>query len=274
VNLKAIKKYYNNNGFVILKDFFSKKQLSELEKGLAKNAFKIISKFKINNKPLSDLQFNQKLIDIKKKKPKLFGSFYDSVQHNAKLYQMFSIQKISKILKILNQKGLEEFCLSNIGVRMDAPYDTHHKYNWHQDRAYYPQNRDGNNGMLIWAPISILSKNIGPLRIKPKSHKLGFTLVKKKQKKNHSPQYSLPKHNLSKFKTINLNLMPGDVAFINFHTFHASGDNKSKKIRFAIQARYSDTTDENFLPFNFDVSYNSLIIDELSKKGFSFKDIQ
>ena len=68
--------------------------------------------------------------------------------------------------------------------------------------------------------------------------------------------------------------MPGDVAFINFHTYHASGDNKSKKIRFAIQARYSDTTDENFLPFNFGVSYNSLIMDKLSKKGFSFKDIQ
>ena len=69
-------------------------------------------------------------------------------------------------------------------------------------------------------------------------------------------------------------MRPGDVAFINLHTYHASGDNISKKIRFAIQARYSDTTEENFLPFNYKVDYNSMIKSLLTKKGFSLKDIQ
>ena len=274
VNIKAIKKFYNDNGYIILRDFISKKHLKELKLGIIKNAFKIISYKDINVDLLSNINFNKKLISIKKINPKLFGTFYDSVQHNVKLYQILSLQKISTILKILNKKKIEEFCLSNIGIRMDVPYDKFHKYNWHQDRAYYPQNRDGNNGMLIWAPISKLTKDLGPLKIKPKSHKLGFTLVKKTQKKNYSPQYSLPKNQLSKFKTIHLKLNPGDVAFINLHTYHASGDNKSKKIRFAMQARYSDTTDENFLPFNYSVFYNTLIKNKLLKKGFSLKDIQ
>ncbi len=274
VNTKAIKKSYTDNGFIIMRDFISKKLLSDLKLGVIKNAFKVVPNFKISSELLSNTKFNNKLIDLKKNNPRLFGTFYDSVQHNAKLYQIFSQQKISRILKILNKKKLEEFCLSNIGMRMDVPYDKRHKYNWHQDRAYYPQNRNGNNGMLIWAPVSELTKNIGPLKIKPKSHKLGFTLVKKVQKKNHSPQYSLPKKNLKRFKTISLLLRPGDVAFINLHTYHASGDNISKKIRFAIQARYSDTTEENFLPFNYKVDYNSMIKSLLTKKGFSLKDIQ
>ena len=274
MNLKSIKKYYNENGYVVLKNFFSKKKISELENGIIKNAFKIIQNKNIKQHSVSNLKFNSELIKLKKKEPKIFGSFYDSLQHNAKLYQIFSIQKISKVLKLLNNKGMEEFCLSNIGVRMDVPFDTRHKYNWHQDRAYYPQNRDGNKGMLIWAPLSLLTKDIGPLKIKPKSHKMGFTFVRKTQKKNFSPQYTLPKGKLSSFKTINLNIKPGDVAFINFHTYHASGSNKSKRIRFAIQARYSDTTDQNFLPFAFNVFYNSLIKNTLTKKGFSLKDIQ
>ena len=274
VNLKSIKKNYIKNGYVILKNFFSKKQIYELEKAIIKNAIKIIPNKSINQLSVSDLKFNKELINLKKNDPKIFGSFYDSLQHNAKLYQMFSMQKISRVLKHLNNKGLEEFCLSNIGVRMDVPFDTRHKYSWHQDRAYYPQNRDGNKGMLIWAPISVLKKDIGPLKIKPKSHKLGFYYVKKTKKKNYSPQYTLPKKKLSKFKTINLNIKPSDVAFINFHTYHASGSNISKKIRFAIQARYSDTTDQDFLPFAFNVFYNSLIKKKLNKKGFSLKDVQ
>ena len=276
MNSKSIKKYYSEKGFVVIKDFFSKKQLTDLEDGIIKNAKKILPNLNINSKSyrISNKELNSSLINLKKKNPKIFGSFYDSVQHNAKLYQIFSSEKISKIFKFLNEKKLQEFSITNVGIRMDLPYDKKHKYGWHQDRAYYPQNRNGNNGMLIWTPLSNLFKEVGPLKIKPKSHKLGFIYVKKKQKKNHSPQYSLPKKKLSKFKSISLLIKPRDAAFVNLNTFHASGDNTSKFIRFALQARYSDTTANDFLPFYFKTFYNTDIKKNLENRGWSFKDIQ
>ena len=57
VNIKAIKKFYNDNGYIILRDFISKKHLKELKLGIIKNAFKIISYKDINVDLLSNIKF-------------------------------------------------------------------------------------------------------------------------------------------------------------------------------------------------------------------------
>ena len=119
MNSKSIKKYYSEKGFVVIKDFFQKKQLTDLEDGIIKNAKKILPNLNINSKSyrISNKKLNSSLINLKKKIQKFFGSFYDSVQHNAKLYQIFSSEKISKIFKFLrNEKKLQEFSITNVGL--------------------------------------------------------------------------------------------------------------------------------------------------------------
>ena len=96
MNSKSIKKYYSEKGFVVIKDFFSKKQLTDLEDGIIKNAKKILPNLNINSKSyrISNKELNSSLINLKKKNPKIFGSFYDSVQHNAKLSKIFRLKKL------------------------------------------------------------------------------------------------------------------------------------------------------------------------------------
>ena len=56
MNSKSIKKYYSEKGFVVIKDFFSKKQLTDLEDGIIKNAKKILPNLNINSKKLSNIK--------------------------------------------------------------------------------------------------------------------------------------------------------------------------------------------------------------------------
>ena len=95
----------------------------------------------------------------------------------------------------------------------------------------------------------------------------------KNKKKNHSPQYSLPKKKLSKFKSISLLIKPRDAAFVNLNAFHASmGDNTSKFIRFALQPNIQILLQMIFCLFK--TFYNTDIKKNLENRGWSFKDIQ
>jgi phytanoyl-CoA hydroxylase len=249
MRFNSIRKFYRKNGYVVLKKFFNKKEINDLQKLIITETIKLLN-IKYSIKSLDDLKLHKALILLKNRHPKLFGAFYDKFQNSAQLYKIFTYKKISNILKLLNEKNLDKFSINNVGIRMDIPFDTKHSYGWHQDRAYYPQNMDGSKGMLIWTPIVNINKKIGPLQIKPKSHNLGFIETKKKHNKGFSPQYPLPKKHLLKFETKNLIIDTCDAAFINLNTFHASGRNISNKIRFACQVRYSDLSDKDFLPYN------------------------
>jgi ectoine hydroxylase-related dioxygenase (phytanoyl-CoA dioxygenase family) len=273
MRLNSIKNFYQKNGYVVLKNFFNTKEINDLQKLIISEAIQLLN-INYSIKSLEDLKLHKALILLKNKEPKLFGAFYDKFQNSAQLYKIFTYKKISNILKLLNQKNLDKFSINNVGIRMDVPFDTKHSYGWHQDRAYYPQNMDGNKGMLIWTPIVNINKKIGPLQIRPQSHKFGFISIKKKKKIGHSPQYPVAKKYLSKFKNKSLMINISDAAFINLNTFHASGKNISNKIRFACQVRYSDLSDKNFLPFSFNIFYSSLVLEKLKKNGFDVSNVQ
>ena len=56
---------------------------------------------------------------------------------------------------------------------MDLPHDKLHYVDWHQDRSYFPQNRDGLHGLVCWIPLTDITEEMGAIHISPKSHLAG-----------------------------------------------------------------------------------------------------
>ena len=169
----------------------------------------------------------------------------------------------------------ENISINGENIRMDIPHDKLHKLDWHQDRSYYFQNRDGNKGLVIWIPLINITNKIGPMKVCEKSHKLGFiSNYQKKLSSKKSSTQRIVDFDRQNFKIINLNVNCGDVILMSKNTIHASGKNISNLTRFSLQIRAHDLMDPDYLSFRHKIYYNLNDIKQMKKKGIDVSDVE
>ena len=244
---------FENNGYIILKKIISKKKISQIQKVIFNR-----SKFYLNNnkgfKSFNDINFHKDLIKLKIKNPKRFGSFYDSIQKSLEIYSIMTDEKLISEISSITKLKKENLSINGENIRIDIPNDKLHSLNWHQDRSYYFQNRDGNKGLVLWIPLINITKKIGPLKACAKSHKLGFiSNYRKKISNRQSSIQRIVSFNEKNFKVLNLNVNCGDAILLNKNTIHASGKNISNLIRFSLQIRVHDLMDPDYLSFRYKI---------------------
>ena len=266
--------FFEENGFIILKNIISKKKINQIQKAIISRS-KIYLNKKTNIKSFNDKNFHKDLIKLKKKDPKKFGSFYDSVQKSLVLYSILTDNKLISEVCFVSKLKKENISINGENIRMDMPHDKLHKLDWHQDRSYYFQNRDGNKGLVIWIPLINITNKIGPMKACEKSHKLDFisNYQKKISSRNSSTQRSVD-FDKKNFKIINLNVNCGDVILMSKNTIHASGANISNLIRFSLQIRAHDLMDPDYLSFRYKIYYNLNDIKQMKKKGIDVSDVE
>ena len=265
---------FENNGYIILKKIISKKKISQIQKVIFNR-----SKFYLNNnkgfKSFNDINFHKDLIKLKIKNPKRFGSFYDSIQKSLEIYSIMTDEKLISEISSITKLKKENLSINGENIRIDIPNDKLHSLNWHQDRSYYFQNRDGNKGLVLWIPLINITKKIGPLKACAKSHKLGFiSNYRKKISNRQSSIQRIVSFNEKNFKVLNLNVNCGDAILLNKNTIHASGKNISNLIRFSLQIRVHDLMDPDYLYCGYKIFYNLNDIRLLKKKGIDTSDIE
>ena len=221
------------------------------------------------------MNFHKYLIKLKKKKPKRFGSFYDSIQKSLEIYSIMTDEKLISEVNSITKLKKENLSINGENIRIDLPNDKLHSLNWHQDRSYYFQNRDGNKGLVLWIPLINITKKIGPLKAYAKSHKLGFVSnYQKKISNRQSSTQRIVSFDKKNFKFLSLKVNCGDVILLNKNTIHASGKNISNLIRFSLQIRVHDLMDPDYLSFRYKIFYNQNDIKLLKKKGIDTSDIE
>ena len=248
---KYPKKYisnYKKNGFILIKGVLNKSDFKELHQSIVR-IFNKFSKKKINKNDLSHIKLNKALIELRKKNPKKFSYFFDSLQTTTSILKFWTSDKVLKIVKYISNEKLQCFSATDLLLRVDSPVDEKNKLKWHQDSGYFRQNKNGVNGINCWAPLVNLTLDMGPLEILSKSHNLGLVKVKKKRSKNYgSLQRTLPKTLTNKYKIINYEMNMGDILFMNMDLVHRSGSNVSSKFRFSALCRFHKILKKDFNP--------------------------
>jgi ectoine hydroxylase-related dioxygenase (phytanoyl-CoA dioxygenase family) len=275
MNLKIIKKKFDKYGYVKISNVINKEEILRLQKTIY-YTFQKYKSFKIKKKLFDNTKFHEALITLRKDNPDSFGSFYDTIQSSINLYNIVTNKKLINIVSKISGLNKESLSFNGENVRMDGPNDKKNSLGWHQDRAYYFQNRDGNKGLICWIPLLKIFNELGPLEICESSAKDGFIKVprKKYKKKRYSPQFKINERMVKNYKKIRILADVGDILLLNKNTIHKSGKNSSKKFRFSLQIRFHDMSDKNYLPHKNTMIYNKYEINKMKNNSIDISDIQ
>jgi ectoine hydroxylase-related dioxygenase (phytanoyl-CoA dioxygenase family) len=215
LNLKKFKKKYDEDGFVLIKNFIKRKD--------CKNA---LDWLKRKNK--------KKLVKSwTEKEPGVEAAVYFVV--HKKQNQISNLLNDKKIMKFASYLANDDVYIYSSKVNFKAAWCGAVEY-YHQDLAYWKHRGYPRNDMFS-VMIFLESHNDlnAPLNIIPKTHKLGFI--------NHEPfinvnglsKSMIPPKKLSelekKFGLYRVNAEPGDVLFFHMGCVHGSGHNISPKSR-------------------------------------------
>jgi len=204
--------FFWKNGFVILKDVLSAKEIE-----IYRQEIKKVSE------------------ERNKNKEKEFGGAF---------YQALNIR--------FDSKGVDQFCLSKrLGkiaadlMKVNAvrifheqaifkhPGDT--KSYWHQDQFFWPLNTNLHIGM--WMALTDMTKDMGLMRFVKNSHTMGDLVGESISTKSETHfDDIIQEHNLETFEIDSMNA--GDCSFHFGWTIHGAGLNTSNKVREAMIVTY------------------------------------
>ncbi len=244
--------FYNNEGFLYIKDFFDKKLIKELNKCIILSLDESLKK---NNLYFSfkHYELNEKLHKLRKKYPSYFSEFFQTLQTMVSIYPPLVKKKSLSIIEQLLKIPKDFITLTDVGIRLDAPKDSRNALEWHQDSSYYRQNDSGKNGVVAWSPlIQDISIEMGPVEFLKKSQRIGSLMTSKKKSKNklYSRKISIDKNEIQKYlKNIaSLEIKQGDVLLMSLDMVHRSGKNLSDKFRVTLLGRYHNSKSDDFNP--------------------------
>ena len=262
---------YTKNGFAIVKNIVPAQRINSL----LENIFNLFCKYSTDCQELKNMEkpwntelFHKKLIEFRQKDPESFGAIYDSLKTSLTLTQLITDNKVvdfvAKFLKIKPS----DLSISEPMCRLDVPNDKRNTLDWHQERSFFPQNRNGLNGLVCWIPLTDITEEMGPMHISPRSHTEGQLKLSNRTKKNtsYTTQIPVPEEFVSKYEDLAVHTNAGDAVFFNMLLFHRSGQNISNKVRLATQGRFHTSTADDFIPFDLINYYNPFIKQKLEKK--------
>lgn len=252
MNGTKLRREYQKNGYVILKNVVEKKHLDSMRETVVRLAHKYDPTFPLSFKSTSwsDPVFNKKLLELREKNPTYFGYVYDSMKVSLTLEQFASSPKLMEAVCEIFGETPSGIATTGHVLRMDPPEDVRNALDWHQDSSYYIQNMAGENGAVIWVPMHDVNEEHGALIVCPGSHKHGRLGSKKVNESNVfvSEQYTVPKKLVDSFKQKTAVMKRGEILIQNMDLFHRSGRNVSSQIRFSAIVRYSKMLKDDFLP--------------------------
>ena len=231
--LQKLKKNFDNDGYIILKNFLSGSELKKFEKSLftiySKNLKKKLNYLNIH-KAVSDAEKNKNFDLLYTCLKKFITSRpYKNIK---KKFSLFSQQMFKKKYKYLNS-----------GMAIGIKGSKRTAYGWHQERAYYSIK----NSIHFQFPIIINTrKSNGTMSVLRGSQKIGtINKVKNVKFSKKSINTYLPKNIINlkkKFKEIYINMNLGDVCMFSENIVHRTNKNYSNKVRFVPIIRLQSTS--------------------------------
>lgn len=264
--MKEHLKKFKENGYLILDNFFPKKDIEIVLKD-AKNVFlrQFIKMQYISECVLDDLseeQFNNFLYRLFEEDLECLANCGKQAQH---LISLHSLSLNAKIIELLIEIGLK---FPNISTR-PVLYFNHpklakqkvfHKVDAHQD---WRSMQGSLNSVVIWIPLIDINKNLGALEILPKSHLNG---LRTDHMENGFGMVLLNNDEEKKLLSIELNV--GDALIFSSFLVHQSGNNITDKPRWSCHFRYNDLEDPSFIERKFAHPYIYKPMEELITKDF------
>ena len=243
---------YSEQGFVVVPGVVSQDAIQ----ALFDTTLRVFKRYNPNSAlpdsglSYDDERFSERLIRFRSESPQQFGMFYDTMQTSVALFQLTCARVLVDTAATLLGDTIHGLSATGHMTRMDAPNDDRNSLEWHQEAAYYRQNRVPGHGIVVWTPLHDLTREHGPVIVCPGSHTRGLLDVAGTGKGDYhkSQQYQLPEDVVAQYEPHQVVANAGDALFFHMSLFHRSGANVSRRIRFVAGARYHRILTDDFVP--------------------------
>jgi phytanoyl-CoA hydroxylase len=234
------KKLLQEQGYIILKNFFSKEYIEKLRKK-AEGIFQI----QFHRFGYSD-SFKNNMISLFNEHNDVFINCGKIIQ--AGLLELYKLPLEEKLVKKIKELGVDHPNMCNRPViffnhpRL-AKSKTYYKTPLHQD---WSSMESSMNSLVVWVPLVDVDINNGTLIIYPESHKLG-PLDFKVEGGFASVDYE--------GESIRPKLEIGDIAIFSTLLVHSSGEILDDSIRWSCHYRYTDMLEQDYIDRGFPNPY-------------------
>jgi ectoine hydroxylase-related dioxygenase (phytanoyl-CoA dioxygenase family) len=254
--------FFKENGYLIVDNVFSKKDLDTVKKALQDMIFFLIKKaIKDNPDRKNDLEacigdeFSRGIKVLEEIDHKYILEFYDSlsVKSNPYIASLSYSSEVLEVVNILLEKPNRNplFVTSGSSVFAMPNDDLHTPNKWHTDIFYSIKDSEY---IQIWAPlIEDTNKELGALHIMPKSHKVPFQGQVKDTSRTDSNvhRYVGSGDLLGKYEDKIVEMKLGQVVFFDKHLFHRGGNNITDRVRLSLVGVYHSMENPDFKPYPF-----------------------
>ena len=229
MNINKHCKNISSDGYTIIENFFSKKQLDKVKSSLL-DMLNYIEFSKEKN-------LQEKYYEIKKNYPKLKSNFYDLAPQNIDMVKMIHSEKMINLVK--------KFFSTSVVLSGRPAIHIHDDSNDKLLMPHQETNQFAVDILLFWLPLWDTNTKTGGLTIFEGSHKYGYfnhTLEHPKLKnKAWTSKYThVDKKIYKKFKKINLKIKAGSAVVAHSALLHCGYPNKSKKtVRIVVTERFN-----------------------------------
>lgn len=230
----------NNEGYVIIKNFFNKEYITGL-RTKAENIFEIqFKRFHYNG------TFHDNMIRLFQEQESTFINCGKIIQSG--LIELYKLPVDDTIIDLIKSMGISFPNLCTRPVLFFnhpklAKEEFYYKTPPHQDWISMESSLDS---LVLWVPLVDVNKNNGSILIWPKTHKKG----------------PLPFKSIGGFASVEINgdyiqpeLEIGDIVIFSTFLVHSSGDILNDTIRWSCHFRYTNMNDEDFINRGFPNPY-------------------
>jgi hypothetical protein len=213
------------------------------------------------HRPWNSPAFDSKLTSLRERDRQTFGALYDAAQNSlATVGMLLSDRAIQACADALGDTRDGLSC-SGLLLRMDPPHDKRSVLEWHQDRAYFPQNFHGKNGIVMTVLLNNTDDATGAMQICPGSHLEKYHVPKEQVKADHysTEQRSVDERLVSRYSPVSATGQTGDAYLFDMNTFHRSGRNVSNRIRFSALMRFHRVFADDYVPHRWVETYNESV---------------
>ncbi|PWJ55279.1 ectoine hydroxylase-related dioxygenase (phytanoyl-CoA dioxygenase family) [Dyadobacter jejuensis] len=248
--MNSIRKQFNEEGYVLLRNFLDKEIISEIYTDARKIFAQQIKKVTGRTVDIDDRDaFEAAMFEFFEKDFVSFVNTGKTVQHTFSLHRLGVDPLIANLLK--------EVGLSNpiIGARPAMQFNSrylskdgskHWKLDPHQD---WRTGQGSLDSAVIWFPMVDAGADIGALQIIPGSHKAGL-----KESSTSGYQGGITA-DLKEDAFVQTTFETGDLLIFSAFLIHQSGNNITKNIRWSVQLRYNNLDEPTFIDRGYPMAY-------------------
>ncbi len=262
---------YQRDGVVVLRRMYGGDEIDAVRKVVYRLYRKIFADDAALDRleaPWDSEAFDRKLHGLRETDRPAFGALYDAAQNSVETIRLLTAPKALEAAAKLLRDEPGNLAYSGLLLRMDAPGDTRNVLGWHQDRAYFSQNFDGHNGVVMSVLLNDTDETLGALRLCPGSHREGFLPLVQHEKRDgfSTEQRGIDPKCVEKYPELVMEGRKGDVLFFDMNMFHRSGANRSSRIRYSAILRFHRMLADDYVPFRSGAEYNKWVLEQVEKR--------